>query len=151
MLFNINIHNLFIYYCLDYYDYCCSFKHVYAYFSGFFLCVYYSDTAFWQLIACSITGLIFWLCICFAMRYTLKLLLMYKGWMYESREKGQSISTTTKLWVAVTRVLSSWNTPGLYSFQGSLPRLPLPAVHDTMSRVSYACDYSVCDVGSRQR
>lgn len=71
------------------------------------------------------------------MRYTLKLLLMYKGWMYESREKGQSVSTTTKLWAAVTRILSSWNKPGLYSFQGSLPRLPLPAVHDTMERVRY--------------
>lgn len=68
------------------------------------------------------------------LRYTLKLLLMYKGWMYESREKGRGISTATKLWAAVTRVLSSWNTPGLYSFQGSLPRLPLPAVHDTMER-----------------
>lgn len=68
------------------------------------------------------------------LRYTLKLLLMYKGWMYESREKGRGVSTATKLWAAVTRVLSSWNTPGLYSFQGSLPRLPLPAVHDTMER-----------------
>lgn len=74
------------------------------------------------------------MCICLAMRYTLKLLLMYKGWMYESREKGRSISTTTKVWAAVTKVLSSWNTPGLYSFQSSLPRLPLPSVHETMSR-----------------
>lgn len=30
--------------------------------------------------------------------------------------------------------MSTWNTPLLYSFQGSLPRLPLPAVHDTMER-----------------
>lgn len=71
------------------------------------------------------------------MRYTLKLLLMYKGWMYESREKGQKVSTKTKLWAAMTKILSSWNTPGLYSFQGSLPRLPLPSVHETMERVSY--------------
>lgn len=84
--------------------------------------------------ACCIAGLLVWLSICMAMRYTLKLLLMYKGWMYESREKGRSVSTATKLWAAVTKVLSSWNTPGLYSFQGSLPRLPLPAVHDTMER-----------------
>lgn len=27
-----------------------------------------------------------------------------------------------------------WNTPGLYSFQSSLPRLPLPKVKDTMTR-----------------
>lgn len=90
----------------------------------------------WQMVACSVTGLCVWLCIGSTMRYTLKLLLMYKGWMYESREKGKSISTTTKLWGALTRVLSSWNKPGLYSFQGSLPRLPLPSVHDTTERVS---------------
>lgn len=68
------------------------------------------------------------------MRYTLKLLLMYKGWMYESREKGRQVSVPTKLWAGATKVLSSWNKPGLYSFQGSLPRLPLPNVHDTLSR-----------------
>lgn len=68
------------------------------------------------------------------MRYTLKLLLLYKGWMYESREKGRKVSSQTRLWAAATKVLSSWNDPGLYSFQGSLPRLPLPNVHDTLTR-----------------
>lgn len=70
------------------------------------------------------------------MRYTLKFLLMYKGWMYESRGKGSTVSKKTKIWAAVTKVLSSWNTPGLYSFQGSLPRLPLPSVHETTQRVN---------------
>lgn len=32
------------------------------------------------------------------MRYTLKLLLMYKGWMYESRGSGSKVSVGTKLW-----------------------------------------------------
>jgi carnitine O-palmitoyltransferase 1, liver isoform len=31
-------------------------------------------------------------------------------------------------------VFKKWNNPGLYSFQSSLPRLPLPSVHDTMTR-----------------
>lgn len=70
------------------------------------------------------------------MRYTLKFLLMYKGWMYESRGKGSTVSKKTKIWAAATKVLSSWNTPGLYSFQGSLPRLPLPSVHETTQRVN---------------
>ncbi|KOB77410.1 putative carnitine o-acyltransferase, partial [Operophtera brumata] len=48
------------------------------------------------------------------------------GWMYESRAPGSSISIKTKLWVSVVKVLSGWNKPKLYSFQGSLPRLPLP-------------------------
>lgn len=54
--------------------------------------------------------------------------------MYESREKGSKISTKTKLWAAATKLFSAWNSPGLYSFQGSLPILPLPSVHDTMGR-----------------
>lgn len=66
---------------------------------------------------------------------------MYKGWMYESRGKGSSISKGTKIWAAVTKVLSSWNTPGLYSFQGSLPRLPLPSVHETTQRVIIKDNY----------
>ncbi|TDG47919.1 hypothetical protein AWZ03_005700 [Drosophila navojoa] len=93
-----------------------------------------SNTINWQITACFLTALTVWLSICFTMRYTLKLLLMYKGWMYESRAPGSRVSIPTMLWVAVVRVLSSWNKPGLYSFQGSLPRLPLPSVHDTMKR-----------------
>ncbi|XP_037713136.1 carnitine O-palmitoyltransferase 1, liver isoform isoform X1 [Drosophila subpulchrella] len=93
-----------------------------------------SNTINWQVAACFLAALVVWLSICFTMRYTLKLLLMYKGWMYESRAPGSRVSLPTMLWVAVVRVLSSWNKPGLYSFQGSLPRLPLPSVSDTMTR-----------------
>ena len=70
------------------------------------------------------------------MRYTMKLLLMYKGWMYETRGPGSKVSLGTKLWVGLVRVLAKWNKPSLYSFQGSLPRLPLPDVEQTVTRVS---------------
>lgn len=40
----------------------------------------------------------------------------------------------TRLWGLFVKVLATWNKPGLYSFQGSLPRLPLPSVQDTMQR-----------------
>lgn len=93
-----------------------------------------AQTTQWQLTACSIAGLMVWLSICYTMRYTLKLLLMYKGWMYEARGRGVKISLKTRVWGVLVKILSSWNTPGLYSFQGSLPRLPLPSVHDTMER-----------------
>lgn len=59
---------------------------------------------------------------------------MYKGWMYESRGKGSQISMYTKIWATVTKLFVSWNTPGLYSFQVSLPILPLPSIHDTLTR-----------------
>ncbi|GLV42745.1 withered [Carabus blaptoides fortunei] len=92
------------------------------------------DTFTWQLIGCAIVTLLIWLAGVFSLRYSLKLLLMYNGWMYEQRGRGSSISISTKLWIAFVRILSGWNTPKLYSFQGSLPRLPLPSVHDTMTR-----------------
>lgn len=88
----------------------------------------------WQVIACLMAALTMWLSVIFLMRYSLKLLLMYKGWMYESRAPGSKISLKTKLWVSIVKVLSGWNKPKLYSFQGSLPRLPLPTVKDTMKR-----------------
>ncbi|XP_028162157.1 carnitine O-palmitoyltransferase 1, liver isoform [Ostrinia nubilalis] len=91
-------------------------------------------SAMWQVIACLLAALSMWLSVIFLMRYLLKLLLMYKGWMYESRAPGARISLKSKLWVSVVKVLSGWNKPKLYSFQGSLPRLPLPAVKDTMRR-----------------
>ncbi|CAG4962324.1 unnamed protein product [Parnassius apollo] len=88
----------------------------------------------WQVIACLLAALTMWLSVIFLMRYLLKVLLMYKGWMYESRAPGAKISLKTMLWVSVVKVLSGWNKPRLYSFQGSLPRLPLPSVKDTMKR-----------------
>lgn len=99
-----------------------------------FLRVLPGDTVNYQLTACCLAGLSFWLCICYTMRYSLKLLLMYKGWMYEKRAPGSRISLATRLWALLVKLLATWNKPGLYSFQGSLPRLPLPSVKDTMSR-----------------
>uniref|UniRef100_A0A1A9WJ04 carnitine O-palmitoyltransferase n=1 Tax=Glossina brevipalpis TaxID=37001 RepID=A0A1A9WJ04_9MUSC len=93
-----------------------------------------SNTVNWQILACFMASLFVWLSICFIMRYTLKLLLMNKGWMYESRAPGSKVSLRTKLWAGAVKLFSSWNKPGLYSFQGSLPRLPVPSVHDTMTR-----------------
>lgn len=86
----------------------------------------------WQIFASGLVGLFFWLCICYTMRYTLKALFVYKGWMYESRAPGSRVSLKTKLWVVVVKILNNWNKPLLYSFQGSIPRLPVPSVHDTL-------------------
>lgn len=90
----------------------------------------------WQLIGSAIVALCMWLTLIYTLRYTLKFLLMYKGWMYEARGKNRKISKATQLWIVMVRILSGWNKPRLYSFQGSLPRLPLPSLHDTMTRVS---------------
>lgn len=89
----------------------------------------------WQIVGSAIVALCMWLTLIYTLRYTLKLLLMYKGWMYEARGKGRKISKKTQLWILLVRILSGWNKPRLYSFQGSLPRLPLPSLHDTMTSV----------------
>ncbi|XP_054721147.1 carnitine O-palmitoyltransferase 1, liver isoform-like [Uloborus diversus] len=61
----------------------------------------------------------------------LRLLLSYRGWMYET-PRNHTILTT--LWCGCVRLLSGYK-PSLYSCQRSLPRLPVPAVRDTLNRL----------------
>lgn len=91
-----------------------------------------------------VVGLFLWLIVIYTIRYMLKFLLLYKGWMYEARGKGRKVSIFTKIWLLLVKIFSGWHKPMLYSFQGSLPRLPLPPVPDTMKRVNqYFCIYQV--------
>uniref|UniRef100_A0A2K6EEC8 Carnitine O-palmitoyltransferase 1, liver isoform n=1 Tax=Propithecus coquereli TaxID=379532 RepID=A0A2K6EEC8_PROCO len=76
------------------------------------------------------TGL--WVALIATMRYSLKVLLSYHGWMFAEHGK---MSHATRIWMVMVKVLSG-RKPMLYSFQTSLPRLPVPAVKDTVSRVS---------------
>uniref|UniRef100_A0AAQ5YSF3 carnitine O-palmitoyltransferase n=1 Tax=Amphiprion ocellaris TaxID=80972 RepID=A0AAQ5YSF3_AMPOC len=71
-----------------------------------------------------------WLLLIFTMRLCLKQLLSYHRWMFEQHGK---MSTTTKVWVALVRIFSG-RKPLLYSYQGSLPNLPVPTVKDTVKR-----------------
>ncbi|MEE6482683.1 hypothetical protein FKM82_013316 [Ascaphus truei] len=74
------------------------------------------------------TGL--WFALIMTMRYILKQLLSYHGWMYEQHGK---MSVTTKLWLTLVKIFSG-RKPMLYSYQASLPRLPLPGIKQTMQR-----------------
>ncbi|XP_043939347.1 carnitine O-palmitoyltransferase 1, brain isoform isoform X2 [Protopterus annectens] len=71
-----------------------------------------------------------WLALIMMMRYILKLLLSYHGWIFEQHGR---MSNITKVWLALVKIFSG-RTPMLYSYQASLPRLPVPAVKDTMQR-----------------
>ncbi|GAA6214186.1 carnitine O-palmitoyltransferase 1, liver isoform-like isoform X2 [Lates japonicus] len=71
-----------------------------------------------------------WLLLIFTMRLCLKQLLSYHRWMFEQHSK---MSNTTKVWVALVRIFSG-RKPLLYSYQGSLPNLPVPAIKDTVKR-----------------
>lgn len=82
-------------------------------------------------VACLSIGVaLLWLLFALILRYFLKLLFCYQGWMFEPRGKP---STTTKVWAMIAKVLSGSN-PDLYSLQASLPRLPVPALDDTIKR-----------------
>jgi hypothetical protein len=78
-----------------------------------------------------------WYLTSYLMRKTLKLLLSYQGWMLE-RNRKQTLRT--KLWGLAVKILSSrllFSRPMLYSYQMSLPHLPLPPLSDTLKR--YLC------------
>lgn len=93
------------------------------------------STAFhWQVVACFTVALSVWLAVIMVIRYTLRMTLMYKGWMYEERGRGRSVSIKTKIWLLLVKTLSGVSRPMLYSFQGSLPKLPVPALDDTVKR-----------------
>ncbi|GAA6092011.1 carnitine O-palmitoyltransferase 1, muscle isoform [Tachysurus ichikawai] len=74
------------------------------------------------------TGL--WFFLIMLLRYILKVLLSYHGWIFEPHGK---MSMTTKLWISMLKMFSG-HRPLLYSFQGSLPRLPVPSIDDTINR-----------------
>ncbi|XP_070764060.1 carnitine O-palmitoyltransferase 1, liver isoform [Enoplosus armatus] len=74
------------------------------------------------------TGL--WVTIIMIMRNVLKCLLSWHGWMHA---RHGSVSWSTRLWMLLVKVFSG-RKPMLYSFQNSLPRLPVPSVKDTCRR-----------------
>lgn len=80
--------------------------------------------------SCLVFSTLLWLGIILFLKYVLKLLLMYHGWMYEGRGK---VSMPTKLWLGLIRLFGG-RKPMLNSYQASLPKLVLPSVDDTIRR-----------------
>ncbi|XP_038663259.1 carnitine O-palmitoyltransferase 1, liver isoform isoform X1 [Scyliorhinus canicula] len=81
-----------------------------------------------------LSGLLFstglWVALVFTMRQTLKLLLSYHGWMFIEHGKPPP---SVKIWMLLVKIFSG-RKPLTYSFQTSLPRLPVPILKDTMRR-----------------
>ncbi|NXA02832.1 CPT1B palmitoyltransferase, partial [Nesospiza acunhae] len=71
-----------------------------------------------------------WLAAVLLFRRLLRLLLSYHGWMFEPHGR---MSRSTRLWIAVMKIMSI-RKPLLYSFQSSLPKLPVPPVKATITR-----------------
>uniref|UniRef100_A0A8C7IMP3 carnitine O-palmitoyltransferase n=1 Tax=Oncorhynchus kisutch TaxID=8019 RepID=A0A8C7IMP3_ONCKI len=73
------------------------------------------------------TGL--WVAIFFTMRTALKWLLSWHGWMYAHHG-----TVSWRTLQVLVKIFSGRRNPQLYSFQTSLPHLPLPSVKDTINR-----------------
>ncbi|XP_051975584.1 carnitine O-palmitoyltransferase 1, liver isoform isoform X1 [Xyrauchen texanus] len=71
-----------------------------------------------------------WFAIIFVMRNALKYLLSWHGWM---NNRHGSLTLKTKIWLVLVKLFSG-PKPMLYSFQSTLPRLPVPPVKDTVKR-----------------
>lgn len=84
-------------------------------------------------ITCSIFSFILWITVIIMLRQTLKLLLTYKGWLYDSGD-GSKVSQKTQIWAMAVKLLQGKTKPLLYSFQSSIPRLPVPSLEDTIRR-----------------
>ncbi|CAL1543140.1 unnamed protein product [Lymnaea stagnalis] len=73
-------------------------------------------------------GTIVWIVKFLALKYVLKLLLTYHNWMYEVRGK---MSLKTKIWFMLIRLYGG-RKPLLMSYQASLPKLPVPALKESV-------------------
>uniref|UniRef100_A0A2P2HZI7 Carnitine O-palmitoyltransferase 1, liver isoform-like n=1 Tax=Hirondellea gigas TaxID=1518452 RepID=A0A2P2HZI7_9CRUS len=64
-------------------------------------------------------------------QYLLRILLAYRGWMYE---KPHEMTLKTRVWGVCVKLVSGYQ-PSLYSCQRSLPRMPVPPLDATMARL----------------
>lgn len=64
----------------------------------------FSSSLALHITACLIMGFFVWITVCLTMKLTLKILLSYRGFMFESR--GKSVSLRTKIWGFMLR--SRW-------------------------------------------
>ncbi|CAG2179831.1 unnamed protein product [Oppiella nova] len=65
-------------------------------------------------------------------QYFIRLLLSYRGWMNEISSRGKS--KKVMLWAIALRLVSGYQ-PSLYSFQRSLPRMPVPSLRHTIHKL----------------
>lgn len=69
-----------------------------------------------------------WMLMGHLLQFTLRQLLKYTGYLYEPRGK---LSIKTKVWLGLVKCLGGRN-PLLYSYQNSLPNLPVPDLDHTL-------------------
>lgn len=91
----------------------------------------FGDGLIGRTISLLLASALIWFALVQLIRLSLKMLLCYKGWMYES--PGKPISSPTKLWLGILATISKCG-PALHSFQGALPHLPVPSLDETVRK-----------------
>ncbi|XP_007531401.2 carnitine O-palmitoyltransferase 1, brain isoform isoform X2 [Erinaceus europaeus] len=93
------------------------------------------------LLAAALFASCLWGALVFTLHVALRLLLSYHGWILES---PRAMSSATKTWLALVRIFSGRH-PGLFSYQRSLPRQPVPSVQDTVRKYLESVRPVLCD------
>jgi len=78
-----------------------------------------------------ITSVVYFIIQLYTRQYLLRILLSYKGWLYQP-PRSQSIIVL--IWGLLVRVVSGRH-PRLYSYQNSLPRMNVPPIRSTVSKL----------------
>ncbi|XP_064627097.1 carnitine O-palmitoyltransferase 1, liver isoform-like isoform X2 [Lineus longissimus] len=81
-------------------------------------------------LSCIISATILWMAMIYLMKWFIMKLLQYHGWMYDPRGK---MTIKTKIWLGMMKFVGHRKAQ-LYSWQGSLPKLPVPSLEGTMTR-----------------
>lgn len=81
-------------------------------------------------IVSSCGGVIFFGVLMFTRRWLLRILLSYRGWMYEPPHRQSWCST---IWGFIVWMASGYH-PITFSYQNSLPRLPVPPLNCTIDK-----------------
>lgn len=79
-------------------------------------------------IGVAILATLLWMLWGIALQLILRALLTYRGILFERK-----LSLKSKIWAGVVKLFTSGH-PTLYSFQQSLPRLPVPSLNDTLDK-----------------
>lgn len=78
----------------------------------------------------SVGGLTFFVILMYKRRWLLRILLSYRGWMYE---QPKQMGWRSKAWGVLVHIISGYH-PTTFSYQKSLPFLPVPPLTDTVDR-----------------
>lgn len=91
----------------------------------------FGDGIIGQTLSVVLAGGLLWFVLVQTLRFSIKAMLTYKGWMYE--EVGKPVSSPTKLWFGILHFIARFD-PMMHSFQGALPHLPLPSLDETVAK-----------------